>query len=101
MAEAFEPTQEQLDAVDRVARFIVRFSMTLPAILAIESMRPLGFVGSQFMHMLTPSLGVFLTTDQWNALASLLEHRRGVDVILNRIELIDAQRHDDPERRAG
>ncbi len=101
MAERFEPTEEQIEAVDRVARFLVRFGMTVPAVLAIESMRPLGFVGSQFMHLLTPSIGVFLTTDQWNALASLLEKRRGVDVILDRIELIDAQRHIDPERRAG
>jgi extradiol dioxygenase family protein len=101
VAERFEPTEEQIEAVDRVARFLVRFGMTVPAVLAIESMRPLGFVGSQFMHLLTPSIGVFLTTDQWNALASLLEKRRGVDVILDRIELIDAQRHIDPERRAG
>jgi hypothetical protein len=64
-------------------------------------MRPLGFVGSQFMHMLTPSIGVFLTSDQWNALASLLEKRSGVDVILNRIEELDAQRHKDSKRRAA
>lgn len=107
MAERIEPTPEQREAVDRLARFVVRFGLTVPAVLAIEGMRPLGFVGSQFMHLLTPSIGVFLTPDQWNAIATLLEQRRGVDVILERIEELDAEhrreRHDaaDPERRAG
>jgi len=100
VASPLEPTQEQLDAIDHVARFIVRFGMTVPAVLAIEGMRPLGFVGSQFMHMLTPSIGVFLTTDQWNALALLLEKRSGVDVILNRIEELDRARQQ-AQRRAG
>ena len=107
MAERIEPTPEQREAVDRLARFVVRFGLTVPAVLAIEGMRPLGFVGSQFMHLLTPSIGVFLTPDQWNAIAALLEQRRGVDVILERIEELDAEhrreRRDaaDPERRAG
>lgn len=107
MAERIEPTPEQREAVDRLARFVVRFGLTVPAVLAIEGMRPLGFVGSQFMHLLTPSIGVFLTPDQWNAIATLLEQRRGVDVILERIEELDAEhrreRRDaaDPERRAG
>ncbi|MCO4772580.1 MAG: hypothetical protein KDA24_21285 [Deltaproteobacteria bacterium] len=107
MAEAVEPTADQLEAVNRLARFVVRFGMTVPAVLAIEGMRPLGFVGSQFMHLLTPSIGVFLTPDQWNAIATLLEKRRGVDVILERIEAIDAETRreraaaNDPERRAG
>ena len=107
MAERIEPTPEQLQAVDRLARFVVRFGLTVPAVLAIEGMRPLGFVGSQFMHLLTPSIGVFLTPDQWNAIATLLEQRRGVDVILERIEKLDAEHRRerrtaaDPKRRAG
>ena len=107
MAERIEPTPEQHQAVDRLARFVVRFGLTVPAVLAIEGMRPLGFVGSQFMHLLTPSIGVFLTPDQWNAIATLLEQRRGVDVILERIEKLDAEHRRerrtaaDPKRRAG
>ena len=40
-------SEEAAAAVDRVARFVVRFGLTIPAILALESMRPLSFVGSQ------------------------------------------------------
>ena len=82
-------TPQQAAAVDRVARFVVRFGLTLPAILSLESMRPLSFVGSQFMHMLSPSIGAALSSADWDALAGLLEDRRGVDVLIERIEALD------------
>lgn len=87
-----EPTPEQAAAVDRLARFVVRLGLTVPAILAIEGMRPLSFVGSQFMHVLSPSIGAVLSPADWNALAGLLEHREGVEVLLRRIEELDAER---------
>ncbi|NOY28098.1 MAG: hypothetical protein GXP62_19710 [Oligoflexia bacterium] len=73
-----------------MARFVVRFGMTVPAILAIEGMRPLSFVGSQFMHVLTPSIAAFLSPADWAALATLLEDREGLDILLRHIETIDA-----------
>ncbi len=81
----------QATAVDRVARFVVRFHLTVPAVLALESLRPLTYAGSQFMHVLSPSVTAFLTTDDWDALALLLEDRRGLDYVLERIEALDAE----------
>jgi len=85
-----KPTAAQAAAVDRIARFVVRMGLTVPAILAIEGMRPLSFVGSQLMVVLTPSIAVFLNPDEWQALAGLLEHRAGLEVLLRRIEAVDA-----------
>lgn len=87
-----EPSPEQAAAVDRLAGLIVRLGLTVPAILAIEGMRPLSFVGSQFMHVLSPSIGAMLSPTDWNALAELLEHREGIEVLLQRIEALDAAR---------
>ena len=92
-AAAVSPTAEQAEAIDKIARFVVRFGMTVPAILAIEGMRPLSFVGSQFMHILSPSVGAVLTTSQWDALARLLERREGLEFILHRIEELDEAEH--------
>lgn len=83
---------EQVAAVDKVGRFIVRFGMTVPAILALEGMRPLSYVGSQFMHLLTPSIGAFLTVPEWDQFARLLEDRRGLEYVLRRIEELDGER---------
>ncbi len=79
-------TEPQSDAVDAVVKFIDRFGMHVPAILTLESMRPLTFVGSQFMHLLTPSIAAFLTVTQWEAMAALLEERDGVEYLIRRIE---------------
>jgi len=81
----------QQKAVDDTARFIVRFGLTVPAILALESMRPLSFIGSQFMHVLSPSIGAFLSPHSWDALAKLLEDREGLDYFLQRLEEIDSE----------
>ena len=57
-----------------------------PAVLYLESMRPLSFVGSQFMHVMSPAITTFLSTSDWDALAKLLEDRRGLEYLLTRIE---------------
>ncbi len=84
------PTPTQRHAVDRLARFVVRMGLTVPAILALETMHPLSFIGSQLMHVLSPSIAVFLSPADWDALAHLLEDRGGLEVILRRIEQLDA-----------
>lgn len=84
-------TAEEDAAVTAVARFVVRFGLTVPAVLWLESMRPLSFVGSQGMLMLSPSIGAFLPVNQWDALASLLEEREGIEVLIQRIEDLDRE----------
>ena len=83
---------ETMKAVDDTCRFICRFGMTVPALLAIESMRPLSFVGSQLMHMLTPSIAAFLSPTKWDSMAKLLESREGLDYFLERLEAIDKEK---------
>ena len=89
-------SEEAAAAVDRVARFIVRFGITVPAILALESMRPISFVGSQFMHVLSPSVATFLSSSEWEAMAGLLEDRRGLDYLIEHIETLNKE---ETERR--
>lgn len=91
-------TELQEQAVDRVARFIVRFGLGLPAILSLESMRPLNRVGAQFMHLLTPSVTAVLPGPTWAALAELLEEPGGLDVLLQRIEDLDRLQQEPPAR---
>ena len=88
---ALNVTEAQRAAVDRLAGWIVRLGMTVPALLAIETVRPLSFVGSQLMVMLSPSITALFTAPEWDALSSLLEDRRGIDFLLDRIEALDAE----------
>jgi extradiol dioxygenase family protein len=81
-------------AADRVATFIVRWNLTVPAILTLESLQPLSFLGSQFMHILSPSITAILSIDDWDRLARLLEDRRGLEHLIRRIEQLDEQRQE-------
>ena len=84
-------TDEQQATIERVVNFIVRFGMTVPAILALETLRPLSFVGSQFMYLLSPAVTIFLTQHDWDSMARLLEHRGGIEYVLQTLERIDRE----------
>ncbi len=90
-SDQLQVSDKQRETVERVARFIVRFSLTVPAILALESLRPLSFVGSQFMYLLSPAVTTFLTQKDWEEMARLLEHRSGVEYVLEVIERTDRE----------
>ena len=84
-----EVSKTQQEAVDAVAKFLNKFRLTVPAIVALESIKPLSVVGSQFMHILSPSIGAFLSPHAWNEMAKLLEEREGIDYVISRIEELD------------
>ncbi|MEE2960909.1 MAG: hypothetical protein VYA34_09200 [Myxococcota bacterium] len=76
----------QAAAVEKMAHLVVKWGLTVPAILALESMRPLSFVGSQFMHLLSPVVGGLVPFAQWDEIAKLMEDRRGVEYVITAIE---------------
>jgi len=91
MSAELQVTDEQRATVERVGRFIVRFGLTVPAILTLETLHPLSFVGSQFMYLLSPAVTTFLTQRDWDSMAKLLEHRGGMEYVLQTIERLDRE----------
>jgi len=78
--------EEDLALLDKVAGFVVRKGMATPAILFLESMRPLNFVGSQVMVFLQPILATFFSTQEYEQLAEILERRESIGILVERIE---------------
>ena len=89
MSAELQVSEEQRAIVERVSRFIVRFRLTVPAILTLETLHPLSFVGSQFMYLLSPAVTTFLSKQEWDAMAGLLEQRSGLEYVLQVIEQLD------------
>ena len=83
---SFDVSEAEQNAVDKVVRLILRFGLSVPAILFLESMRPLNFLGSQFMHIMSPAVHTLVPMAEWDHLAHLLEDRRGVEYLIRRIE---------------
>jgi hypothetical protein len=66
---------------------VARRRLATPAILFLESSRPLGFVASQVMHFFRPLVGaVVKDAPAYDRLARLLERRGAVELLIRRLE---------------
>lgn len=79
-AFAVEPAGEPLSAEDmalleRVAVVVVEREMAVPAVLFLESVGPMNFLGSQALYFFTPILEVVFPQHDVERVALLLERR--------------------------
>jgi hypothetical protein len=89
------PDEPERAAVETLAREIVRRRLTVPAVLFLESSRPLNFLGAQLLVFFAPFAQVFFPTEQYEALVRFLERRGSVEYLLERIAAGSAQRGGD------
>jgi hypothetical protein len=73
--EPSEYSADDLALLIRMADAIVARGMTAPALLFLESMGPMNFLGSQALHFLTPILDCAFDTGDLDRIAALLERR--------------------------
>lgn len=69
-----------------VAAKVVRRGLATPAVLWLESLRPVSFLGSQAMHFLDPFVQVLGGGIAFGRLAAILEERRNLERLLEHIE---------------
>jgi len=69
-----------------VARKIVARGLTVPAIVFLESAKPLSFVGGQFLSFMDPIVNIFIEIPGFSRLASALEERENVELLISIIE---------------
>ncbi|MFH1569432.1 MAG: hypothetical protein ABIL09_15660 [Gemmatimonadota bacterium] len=84
--EAGEDFSEQERALaDRLARLVVRRRLTAPALMVLESSRPLNFIGSQALAFFGPLLHAVFAPGEYECFTRLLEKRRSIDLIIDTI----------------
>ena len=71
--------------IKKISVLVVERRMALPALLFLESIGPLNFVGSQVMHFLNP-IADMLGSTEWGHLAELLERRGGIKLLKEMLE---------------
>ena len=77
--------------LDRVAEAVAGRGMTAPALLFLETLRPLNFVGSQFVLFAAPLLDALWIPEERRRLAALLERRCVVEELMRRLEVCTAR----------
>ena len=77
---------EDLALLERVAAVVVERGMATPAILFLESVGPMNFLGSQALHFFTPLLEVIFPQRDVERVALLLERRDTLSRLVAMIE---------------
>ncbi len=72
--------------IERVARRIVELHMEVPAILTLESGKPLSLLASQILVFLEPIVLALLPIGDYRRFALLIEHRDVVEALILSIE---------------
>jgi hypothetical protein len=85
-------TEEDQALVDRVARFVVARRMATPALLALETGRPLTFLGSQVAAFFGPLLTMVFARQDHDRFVRLMERRGSVDLLIETITEQENQR---------
>ena len=78
--------EEDRALIDRVARRIVELQMEVPAILALESGKPLSLLASQTLIFLEPIVLALLPIGDYRRFALLIERRQVVEALIQSIE---------------
>ena len=90
MEERLCPEKQAL--ISKLARLIVKREMSVPAILFLESVKPLSLVGSQLMHFLAPLVQCFFDFRSYELLAEMMEDRANVERLVDEIERQEEER---------
>lgn len=99
MEQFHEPlTDEEIALLDKIAVKIVKRGMLVPAILFLETVHPLNFVGSQAMAFLEPMVTAVFSAEEYVTFRKILERRSGIETLIERIEANGGAR--DPEKKS-
>ena len=90
---------EDLGLLERVAARVVELRLEVPAILTLESLRPLSFVAGQTMVFFQPLVEALLRFGDYRRFAALLERRDALDALTALIERRAGERR--PARAAA
>jgi hypothetical protein len=94
------PTPEEQVLIDRFAQWVVQRGLSVPAIMALESTKPLNWIGSQMMLVaepaawaIEPMLKAFFKFNHQDYLRfqQLLEKRWSMEQIILAVEKFDAE----------
>ena len=81
--------ERAIELIDKISKFIAQKKMAAPAIMTIESLRPLARIGSQLMHFVAPFAEIIFNPKEYQEFAVLLENEEYVRLLIKRIDEID------------
>lgn len=96
-----EITEERAnEVIEKVSRFVAERHMAPAAILSIESLRPLSFIGSQALFFIEPFAQVFVNEKEYQEFATMIEKEENLKKLMRRIDELDYEIHKDEREKS-
>ncbi len=83
-------TSKQEEILEKLARKVARWQMGVPAIMFLETIKPLSFIGSQVLVFLDPLVKSIFNLSEYNEYIKLMEDRKNVELLIGKIEDISS-----------
>jgi hypothetical protein len=80
------------DLLDRLARKIVDRGLSAPAVIFLESTKPLNFVGCQALNFLEPLVQSVFGIKSYTEFTQLMENRSNIEKLILKIEELEEER---------
>ena len=89
--DAFAPTEAERALIERLAADLSRRRLTMPAMVLLESLRPLGSITAQAIWFSYPWFAALVDARGLKVLGTLLERPGGVEWMIERISGVSKQ----------
>lgn len=89
--EKEELTPQQEEILTKIARKVVLWKMSVPAVLFLESVKPLNYIGSQMMAFFEPFVQTLFSWKDYDEFRKMMEDRGTIERLLRRIEVLDSE----------
>jgi hypothetical protein len=86
-----ELTEEQAAILHRLAAKVIEWKMTVPAIMFLESVKPLNYIGAQALVFFEPFVQTLFNFKDYDTFREMMENRENVERLLLKIEELDAE----------
>jgi hypothetical protein len=87
-------SDEDKALLGKIADAVVKRQMATPAIMFLESVRPLNFLGSQAIIFFQPVVNFVISTTELEKFAIILEKRSSIPYLIEVIENKDTEQRD-------
>ena len=83
-------SQSDRKLISDLAQKIVKHGMAVPAILFLEMVKYMSFIGSQLMVFFGPVITAFIQSESYYKMTHLLEERQNIEFLMLEIERIES-----------
>ena len=92
-------SEDYSDLIEKIAEEVVERQLTVPAIVFLESVKPLSFLGNQLMIFLNPLVSLLVSSENYYRFIRMIEDRENVEKLIETIEDTNARWQDRQQKR--